>query len=193
MLSASGVWARVAPGLSGDEIAQLRRGELVVRPSERRVGDSTLVGGTSYQVINASPDVVWQALLDTERYPRMMPRVLEARLVREGAKRRTIYMRQGASGIAEKRYYLQVEIDADAREIAFALDRRRPHDVHAAWGFYSVQPFDGSRTLLAYTAMADIGGGLLAGVLRGTVQEWMLKTPWMVKRFVEGSGKYIYG
>jgi hypothetical protein len=29
-------------------------------------------------------------------------------------------------------------------------------------------------------------------VLRPAVQEWALRVPWMVKRFVEGSGRYIY-
>jgi hypothetical protein len=29
--------------------------------------------------------------------------------------------------------------------------------------------------------------------MRDSVHEWMLRTPWMIKRFVEGSGRKIYG
>ena len=48
------------------------------------------------------------------------------------------------------------------------------------------------KTLLAYGVMADIGGGFLMGSMRDSVHEWMLRTPWMIKRFVEGSGRKIY-
>jgi hypothetical protein len=29
--------------------------------------------------------------------------------------------------------------------------------------------------------------------MRDSVQEWMLRTPWMIKRFLEGSGRKLYG
>jgi hypothetical protein len=33
--------------------------------------------------------------------------------------------------------------------------------------------------------MADPGDGILVGLLRGVVQEWMLQVPRQVKKFVE--------
>lgn len=201
---ASGAWtagsssvarAEVQSGeLTGEEWGRLRAGELVQRPTTRVRGGVELMGGSSWQVIDASPDVVWRALLDTPHYPRMMPQVLEAKLVQSAEDRRTVFMRQGSEGLFEARYYLDVKVDAARRGLSFSVDGRRPHEVvEAVWGFYSVVPYaEGKKTLLAYSVMADIRGGLLGSVMRDSMHEWMLRTPWMIKRFVEGSGRWIY-
>jgi hypothetical protein len=183
--------AEASGALTASELARLANGELVTRPVEERRGRFDLVGGTSWQVIDARPDVVWQALLDTPRYPRMLPRVVEARLVDSAGDQRTVYVRQGTSFVQTK-YYLKLKYDESRGDVRFALDDTRPHDVDAAWGFYSIRPYKGGRTLLTYGIMADLGGGLVQFVVRGVVHEWMLKTPWMIKRFVEGSGRWIY-
>jgi hypothetical protein len=159
---------------------------------QERRGSLELLGGTSYQVIDAPRDVVWRALLDTSHYHRMMPQVLEARLVRAAPSQRTVFMRQGA-GFVEASYYLRVKTDEKRGDITFSIDENHPHDLRAAWGFYTVRPYgDGSKTLLAYGVMADIGGGMLRAMMRNEVHDWMLKVPWTVKRFVEGSGKKLY-
>jgi hypothetical protein len=101
-------------------------------------------------------------------------------------------MRQGA-GPFEKAYYLTVRIYEDRGDITFSVDERRPHDLRAAWGFYTVRPYaDGTKTLLAYGVMADLGVGGLGALIRDDMHDWLLKVPWTVKRFVEGSGRYIY-
>lgn len=171
------------------ELARLKRGELVERRVIQERAGLRLMGGTSWQVIDAKPDVVWQALLDTKHYHRMMPQVLEARLVDEAGDRRTVFMRQG-SPVLYTSYYLDVSIDREQHQVRFEKDSSRPGSLRAAWGFYEVRPY-GDRTLLAYGVMAD-PGGLIGGLLRGTVHEWMMKVPWMMKRFIEGSGRYIY-
>ena len=51
---------------------------------------------------------------------------------------------------------------------------------------------DGKKTLLAYGVMADLDVGGIGAFLRDHMHEWLLKVPWTVKRFVEGSGRYIY-
>jgi hypothetical protein len=177
---------------SSAERASLEAGALVSRPMSERRGSLDLMGGTSYQLINAPLRVVWSALLDTQYYHRMMPRVLEARLVSEQASQRTVFMRQGA-GPFERNYYLTVNIREERGDITFSVDERRPHDLRAAWGFYNVRPYaDGTKTLLAYGVMADLDVGPLGGLVKSDVHEWLLKVPWTVKRFVEGSGRWIY-
>lgn len=178
--------------LSQQERALLERGALVQRRLTQRRGSLDLIGGTSYQVIDARPAVVWRALLDTARYPRMMPRVLEARVVGRVRDQRTVFMRQGAGPI-EKAYYLRLNVDSVQQDITFVMDDTRPHDLKAAWGFYTVRPYGaGDRTLLVYGVMADIGGGMMVALVRDQVHDWLLKVPSTVKRFVEGSGKRLY-
>jgi ribosome-associated toxin RatA of RatAB toxin-antitoxin module len=179
--------------LTREELGRLQAGELVQRPSVKMRAGVKLMGGSSWQLINASPEIVWRALLDTPHYPRMMPQVIEARLVATRDDQRTVFMRQGSAGLLEAKYHLKVKVDAVRRGLTFSVDERLPHEVvEGVWGFYNVQPYGERQTLLAYGVMADIRGGVLGGVLRGSMHEWMLRTPWMIKRFVEGSGRWIY-
>jgi hypothetical protein len=176
-----------------EEWRKLDAGETVIRPATRKQNGLRLMGGSSWQVIKADPSSVWRALLDTPRYHKMMPEVLEARLIHGDDSQRTVFMRQGARGVVEARYYLKVRVYEDRHDITFSVDDKKPHELlKAAWGFYTVRPYKGGKTLLAYGVMADIGEGLLAGVMRNEVHDWMLRTPWMVKRFLEGSGRRLY-
>ena len=177
------------------ELSKLAAGKLVRRPVVQRRGDLHLIGGTSFQVIDAPMHVVWQALLDTAHYPRMMPEVVEAKVVRKESSRRTLFMRQGSLSMLEVKYFLNVQLDSKQRDIEFRLDDSRSNDLRKAYGFYNLRPFEGAeskRTLLSYGIMADIGSGILVSLARDKVHDWMLRTPWMVKRFIEGSGRYIY-
>ncbi len=194
------LWGVTSPALAGiggsafseDEWRKLESGELVSRRQTSRRDGLDLIGGSSWQVIDAPPDLVWRALLDTNHYPRMMPQVLEAKLIEKREGQRTVFVRQGQKGIAEKKYYLHVQIHEAKRDITFAVDEQRPHDLRAAWGFYTVRPYKQDRTLLAYGILADLGGGIFESVFETQIHDWMLKTPWMVKRFVEGSGRKLY-
>jgi hypothetical protein len=95
--------------------------------------------------------------------------------------------------LTEASYYLDVRLDPAGRDMTFRVNETRPRGIRAAWGFYAVRSYAGGRTLLVYGVMADIGDGLARALLRSSVHEWMMKVPWMVKRFVEGSGRYLYG
>ena len=184
-----------AAELSSEELSKLERGELVVRASSERRGKLRLIGGTAFQVVSAPPEVVWQALLDTPHYRRMLPELQSAQLVRETATgstlTRLVTLTHGR-GPAVASYTLAMQIDPKKRDIAFRMDESRPHDIRAAWGFYTVRPHGEGRSLLVFGVRADPGDGLFKTVLRPSVQEWALRVPWMVKRFVEGSGRYIY-
>jgi hypothetical protein len=174
------------------ELARIDRGELVQRQVSEQRGDLRLIGGSSWQLIDAAPEVVWTALLDTAHYTRFLPQLAEARVVQEQGTNRTVYMRH--NGVLAPSYFLALHIDESQHAIAFRLDGKRPHDIRAAWGVYNVRPYDedGNRTLLAFGVRADIGDGLMTALMRGSAHEWMMKVPWMVKRFVEGSGRYLY-
>src|SRR5690242_7403297 len=85
--------AAPAPAIAGDglgarafstgELQRLEAGELVVRRVTAEQGALHLMGGTSWQVIDAAPELVWRVLLDTTHYPRILPQVREAKLVQD--------------------------------------------------------------------------------------------------------------
>ena len=63
------------------------------------------------------------------------------------------------------------ELDVAWDDITFELDRRRPHDVDAAWGFWNLRPYRDGRVLVTYGVMADFGGGIGALPLPGAGAE----------------------
>lgn len=177
--------------LTAEEWRSLGRDELVTHPTIERRGSLRLIGGSSWQVIDAKPSAVWQAVLDTSRYHRMLPRVNYAKLLQKSARERTVFVTHTV-GMSDVSYFLKVKTYPERWDVTFALDDTRPHDIRAAWGFYSIRPYGNGKTLLSYGAMIDVGDGLIASLVRTNVQEWALKVPWMIKRFVEGSGRWIY-
>src|SRR3954453_11497171 len=72
-----------ADPFSDQESQRLRSGQLVSRATTEERGSLRLMGGTSWQIINAAPDSVFRALLDTSRYSRMLPTVTSSELISE--------------------------------------------------------------------------------------------------------------
>ena len=173
------------------ERAALARGQLVTRREARRRGNLLLIGGTAWQVINAPPEAVWRAVLDTPRYNRMLPEVVEARQVQERDGSRLVYIRH-QQGPLSASYHIQLQYVPGQRVAQFRVDRSRPHAIREGWGFFNVQPYQGNRTLISYGIMADVGSGIFGGLFRPRIHEWMLRVPETVKRFVEGAGRARY-
>lgn len=192
MLAMPAASGRASSGaFTREELEKLANGGLVVRSTDKRRDGRRYIGGSSWQVINAPPSVIWQALLDTEHYPRMMPQVNEARLIKKNGTQRIVFVRH-KYGLIDTSYYLKIELDKPRGDIRFQIDDKRPHGLRSAYGLYAIRRYKGGRSLLAYSIKADIGTGLLAMLIEPLVHEWMLKVPWTVKRFVEGSGRWIY-
>jgi hypothetical protein len=178
---------------SSDEKAKLASGQLVARRTSEERSGLRLIGGASWQLIKAKPDVVFQALLDTPRYDRMLPTVSRASLVSEQPTLRRVKLehKKGPIGIA---YRIALSIDAGHRDITFKLNDRLESGMRAAWGYLTVTPYGHDKSLLSYGVMADPGDGLLVGLVRSVIQDWLLRVPEQVKKHIESaSGRALYG
>jgi hypothetical protein len=142
------------------------------------------MGGVSFQVVDAEPESVYGALEDARQWRRMLPEVVESREVDRSASSRTIFLRH-ESGPARVSYYLTARYQDSTRDVVFMLDDRRDNDIRAAWGFISVREWSDDQTIITYGVMADVGVGVLAGLVRGAVHEWILKVPWTIKQHLE--------
>lgn len=180
-------------GFDADERQRLVDGELVVRPVTRRRGQLSLIGGTAWQVVDQPADLTWRAICDAGHWERMLPATEEARVVAHRPGQRTVQISH-AMGFVRTRYHLRLSYDHDRRDISFRLDQQRPNDLRAAWGFLSVRPFDDdpNRSLLSWGVMADVGGGMVGGLMRGQVHEWMLRVPETIRTYLHGSGARHY-
>lgn len=171
-------------GFTAAELRQLRRGELVVRPTAVRRGDLDLVGGTSWQAIDAPAEVVWETLLDTSRYARILPSVTDARLLTDEGRRRLIWLRHDYA-VVDASYTLVATIDREHRTASFRVDTSRPRAIRAGWGFFTVRPLGDHRSVISYGVLTDMGSGFAAGLLAPTIRDWMLRVPETVKAYLE--------
>lgn len=178
---------------SEEERKRLASGDLVVRKVEERRATARLIGGSSWQVIKAPPESVFRALLDTRHYNRSLPTVSGAELVseHEDFRRVVIEHKKGPLGI---RYRMALRLDRGRRDIGFRLNDPLDSGLRAAWGFLTVHPHGNGHSLLAYGVMADPGDGLIVGLARGVIHEWLMRVPEQVRKFVESaSGRVLYG
>ncbi len=173
------------------ERGRLARGELVVRRQAEVRGELRLMGGNAWQVVNAPPEAVWRAVLDTAYYTRLLPQVSEARNVADRDGSRLVYIRHGG-GALQAGYHLRIDYGHAQRMAQFRLDRTRPHSIREAYGFFNIRSYEGGRTLINFGVMADVGVGFISGALRNEVQVWMLRVPQTIKRVVEGSARERY-
>lgn len=194
LLVGSAAAQRREEGFDATERRRLIEGELVTRPAMSRRGQLRLIGGSAWQVVDRPVAVTWRALCDAENWHRMLPATEDASVVAHRPGQRTVRLRHSA-GFLHASYHLQLTYDHGQREISFRLDQQRRNDLRAAWGFLSVRPFEdeSGRSLIGWGVMADVGGGMLGGVLRGQVHEWMLRVPETIRTYLHGSGGRRYG
>ncbi len=179
--------ARAADGSSAPftsvERARLRAGELVTREVMRSEGRYHYVGGTSWQVVRAPLTEVWQTVLDTDVYPRLIPSLAQARVVEDGEVHRIVHMTHRYS-IASAEYYARVTVDDEAHRVSFDLDRSRPHDLRDGRGFLALSEYRGD-TIVTWGALADLGSGMIMQIFGPMLHEWILRVPRCVRDEVE--------
>lgn len=198
LLAALSAWPSAAQPLSmrtplsEAERGRLDRGSIILRRVQERRGPLTLIGGTSFQVVDLPPSAVWRALHDDADHLRhMLPQVHDARLLRAEENIRVIHFEHRV-GVVRASYAMRFQYDDSQKAVLFQLDESRPHSIRAGWGFLRVRRWGENQTLVSYGAMVDVGEGLLSGLVRPTLHEWILKIPWTLKQYVEGAGRSRY-
>jgi ribosome-associated toxin RatA of RatAB toxin-antitoxin module len=169
---------------SSEEEAQLRAGKLVVRAEQRTLGRARVLGGMSWQVIDAAPARVWQVLCDAHAYPHFLPAVEEAVLVESSGAKQSIFIRHRL-GFITASYWVRAVLEPARGRLAFKLDHEHPSSIRDAWGELRVTPFQNQQSVVSLAIMADLGEGLFVGLARSNIHEWMLRIPEQLKRYVE--------
>jgi hypothetical protein len=171
---------------TAEEEQSLRSGQLVVRPTEVVRAGARLMGGLAWQVVNAAPQRVWRVMTDVRAYPRFLPAVEEARFIDNSGLDRRVFIRH-RMGFVGVSYFVLATNDAAASRVRFKLDRTRPSSIRDAFGELRVSPYPDGRSVVSLAVLADVGEGLIAGLVRKNVHEWMLRVPAQLKKFVESS------
>lgn len=171
---------------SAEEEQALRSGQLVVRRTEVIRGGARLMGGLSWQLVSAPPARVWRAMTEVRAYSRFLPAVEEARFIEQVGADRRLFIRH-KMGFVGASYFVLATNEVDSLRVRFKIDRSRPSSIRDAFGELRVSPYPGGRSVVSLAILADVGEGLIAGLVRKNVHEWMLRVPEQLKKFVESN------
>jgi len=193
---AAGIWlgasdARAdARPLTKAELERLEHGETVVR--EQTVptvdGDSHLVGGVAYTIVDAAPDEVLSLFADEAAYMQILPRTKNVRRVaQDGPDDEHVEITQGNSVVSTS-YTLHVRKYARENTVRFWMDPAYAHGIDDAWGFVraeSIPTASGApRTLVTYGALVDIGPGIVRALYEERLRAAMLSVPQLLRAYV---------
>lgn len=184
--------AQLDQRLSNADRDRLGQGRLIVRSTTERRGPLHLIGGTSFQVVDQPPAVVWRALHDAGNLGAMLPGLTTSRQTSHQGTRRGVHVRHGQGAVSAE-YGLRLNYIEASRVLMFEVDSSRESALRAGWGFMKVQSWGEGKTLLSFGILADVGTGMLSGALRPKIHEWMLQVPSTIKRYLEGEGRSRYG
>jgi carbon monoxide dehydrogenase subunit G len=182
--------AQAISDLSIEELHHLEKGQLVTRRQES-AGEARLFGGTSWQKVDVPPEAVWEAILDTSHYDRMLPQLEEARLIRDDTEARLVLMHH-RQGLVSASYHLVMQPRPRSRFVTFYVDPSRPGALSQGQGYIMVRPYGERSSVVTFHVMADVGSGLIARLFQDQIQEWMLRVPQTMRRYVEGPGRTRY-
>lgn len=165
------------------ETRRLQRGQLVTRVREERRGDLLLIGGTSFQVLNAPADTVWRAIRDTQAYRHYLPQVDRVRSLGTSGETETVRISH-RQGPLEAAYHLRVTFSDNLKTAQFRVDPRRANDVREGWGYLRVQPYGANRSMVTWAILADVGSGIAIGLMRSEIREWILQVPRLMRDYL---------
>jgi ribosome-associated toxin RatA of RatAB toxin-antitoxin module len=174
-----------ADGLTAEEHARLEHGETVVRTQTLEDDSRRLVGGVTYTIVDASQAELERLLDDVAAYRRLLPLTKDARRIGVDHGDTLVWLRQGTSFV-ETSYTVRVHKEPKTGTVRFWLDKTRPHGIDDAWGFFRAQPLegDGSRVLLTYGVLVDMGDGLGRALFEERVRRVMLSVPELLVRYL---------
>jgi hypothetical protein len=173
-----------APTLSVAEQRRLLSGAMVSRAMRFDQAGGHYVGGVSYQVAEAAPELVLATLSDVSNWPDALPRTKSARLLDSAGGISRVELVQGGA-LVDARYAVMLERAGDGETIRFWLDPSAPHDIRDVWGFFRVQALPGGRSLITVAAALDLGDGLARMLFEDKIAHMMLGAPSKIVAFVE--------
>src|SRR5882724_11967121 len=175
--------ASAARAFSAREQESLGAGSMVSRPLSFDDASGHYVGGVSYQVVDARPELVLAALSDVNNWPEALPRTKSAHLLGSSDGLSRVELVQGSS-LVDARYTVVLE-RADGETIRFWMDPSCPHDIRDVWGFFRVQALPGGRSLITVGAALDRGDGLTRMLFEDKIAHMLLRAPRQIRAFVE--------
>lgn len=180
-----------ADSLTPEERARLHEGHVVRRDLAFESGDSRYVGGVAYVIIKAPMKDVIDVLMDVSAYTKIFPLTADAKDVGRRGGDRLITLKHNTR-FATASYTVHVRRESPGL-VRFWMDASFPHDLKDCWGYFRMQPISKSSTLLTYGAALDLGDGLTRMLFESLIQGYAMRTPELLRRYVEAKGRSLPG
>jgi ribosome-associated toxin RatA of RatAB toxin-antitoxin module len=175
--------AAKAVDLSRDQQRRLDGGEVVVvdeLPPGGLVRGSQ--GGTGLSLVHASPDAVWQVLVNYEHHAGIYPRVIRTQVLQSAADHSLVRYVIGV-GPFSFGFYVDNRLDEDRRRIVWRLAQEQRNDLFRdSWGYWQIDPRP-TGVLLTYSMAARTV--LPAFLTRGAERDGLVETLKAVREHAE--------
>jgi ribosome-associated toxin RatA of RatAB toxin-antitoxin module len=177
--------ARADTTFTAEEQATLDRGDVVRRPLGEDSNSEGYLGGTSYALIHAEPDVVWRAMQDFSAFPDIFPQTLATEIISDRGNRKVVKMTQGTSLVTIS-FYVLYRLDEEARKISWEMIQDQPHDLEDTRGYWQVEAHGEGRSLVTYVNVINIGQGAVLALFSRAVESGLLALPGNLRIWIEG-------
>jgi ribosome-associated toxin RatA of RatAB toxin-antitoxin module len=177
--------AAQAVDLSRDQQRRLDGGEVVVIDELPPGGlASGSQGGTGLSLVHASPEAVWQVLVNYEHHAGIYPRVTRTQVLQSASDHSLVRYVIGV-GPFSFGFYVDNRLDEDRRRIVWRLAQERRNDLFRdSWGYWQIDPRP-TGVLLTYSMAARTV--LPAFLTRGAERDGLVETLKAVRERAEHS------
>lgn len=187
------VLAQAAPSAAVEfnerQLEKLKAGKSVKKPLEG-VGEDGVYGGSGFALIDAPPEVVWQAILDWSSYHAVYPRTVEARELSQRSDRSLVRVEMGYKLLSVE-FFVEIHTDKSKWQVDFTLVEDRPNDIEAARGYWRLFPQPNGQTLVAYVTAVKVPMGvvnLIPESLERKINRNLLACPEYLRAWIHGRG-----
>lgn len=178
------------PELSASDRQDVNDERLVVKESVVFRDGKKYVGGLSFMLVRATPDVVIDTIFSTRAALEWMPETLSAEAVESSDRYLLVRFEQGEKPFVATH---TLHFWRDDLAIRWKLDPRKPHDIVDAWGFLSATPYGPGRSLVTLGILIDLGDGVVRAFAEPDIQRTVLGTPENIKSYVEARSQERVG
>ena len=176
--------------LTPENMEKLKKGEpVMVNKVVNDAKGNPRGQGLAVIVVNADPDTCWKYITQQTKMPEFMPRMISA----------TEYMKEGNTRgvkftikilLSKISYHIIHTYDKGNYKLSYVLDKSKENDIADTSGFWKIEPFEGGKSLIAYTVSVDTGMAVPKAIQDYLTQKDLPNVVSTMKKRIESGGTY---
>jgi len=168
--------------------AELAEDDLALNPKLNANSESTAYAA-AFGIIDASPETVFETLLDYEAQELWAPKVESAHLNKDDENPASVRFTTKVM-LRTREYHLLFDADRDTRRIVYTLDEERENYFEQVDGYWQVLPYRSDQSVVVYVLDIITGVSVPAWMQRGFVTNDLPDIMESLKKRVESGGTW---